>query len=64
MPSPSPHPLFVCTVPKEMVEELGAGVAIDCPLAGGISLDFQILRWRLDSSVAVVTRILAGVNEE
>jgi len=62
MPSPSPHSFFVYTL--EMVEELGAGVAIGCPLAGGSSLDFLILRWRLDSSVTVVTRIQTGVNEE
>ena len=41
-----------------------AGIGIDCPLVGGISLDFLIVRWRLDSSVAIVARIQAGVNEE
>jgi hypothetical protein len=60
---PSPSPILSSFIPREMVEELGAGIGIDCPLAGGISLDTSILRWRLDSSVAVVTRIQAGVNE-
>jgi hypothetical protein len=44
-----------------MVEELGAGIGIDCPLAGG---EFLIPRWRLDSSVATVTIIKAVINDE
>ena len=55
MASQSPHSFFIYAQ---------GGIGIDCPLAGGISSDLLILRWHLDRSVAIVTRIQAGVTEE